>query len=263
MIAARAHSPILYIVALASACDGSTADPSAGTGGDRTIAIDGDPNGLHWDSDAGELLIADDNGNRVLAWDGDETRVVAMLPETTADSPGLGQVVRLGDGTIVVSRFGFGSAGDVATIAPDGSTAVVPGLDPERRRIGLTVADDGTIYSGWFVKVGDEQIGAVGTLDLAGTETPIVDGLGKVVGVHARGEALYVAVQNEREVIRVSRADGSVEGFAAELDAPDMLTPGPDGTIFVSSSDGSVSQIEPDGTFTRVVSGLQEVRGVA
>ena len=57
---------------------------------------------------------------------------------------GAGQLVVTTDGTIVIPRFGFGTDGDVAFIKKDGSMGTVPGLAKERRRIGLTVAEDGT-----------------------------------------------------------------------------------------------------------------------
>lgn len=252
------HATLLLLLLPLASCDAESEPPP-----EDVIAIDGDPNGLWWDDSSDELLVADDNGNRLLAWDGTATRVVADLPASTADSPGLGQLVRTSDGSIVVTRFGFGTAGDVVVVAPDGSSSVVAGLDPERRRIGLTVADDGTLYSAWFVKVGEEQVGAIGRLDLSGTETAIVDGLGKAVGVLALGDALYVTVQNENEIIRVDPTTGDVEGFVSGFEAPDLLAPGPEGSIFAGSSDGSVSKVTPDGSFARVASGLQQVRGVA
>src|SRR5262245_9733835 len=255
----RLLTPIL-LLGLAR-CGGTTEPPGDET--ENIIAIDGDPNGLWWDAGAGELLIADDNGNRILAWDGESIRVVAMLPATTEDSPGLGQLVMTSDGSIVVTRFGFGTAGDIVVVAPDGTPSVVPGLDPERRRIGLTIDEAGTLYSAWFVKVGDNQVGAVGQLDLSGQEMTVVDGLGKAVGVLALGGSLYVSVQNDSEIIRVNPSDGAVEGFVTGFDSPDLLAAGPDGTIFAGSGDGSVSQIAADGTFTKVATGMQEVRGVA
>ncbi|MCA9691285.1 MAG: hypothetical protein KC636_16900, partial [Myxococcales bacterium] len=109
----------------------------------------------------------------------------------------------------------------------------------------------------------DAQVGAVGSLSLAGSETPIIEGLGKVVGVLALGGALFISVQNEDEVLRADPSDGRVTAFAVGLEEPDLLAAGPDGSIFAGARDGSVSRIEADGSFTKVVTGLQEVRGVA
>lgn len=247
--------------------DSKTTDDSGGTGvpvdrGPTTIAVDGDPNGLWWSD--GVLSIADDDNNRVLRWtDADGLGLVGDLPEPSADGAGLGQLVALADGTIVVTRFGYGTSGDVVTLAPDGTGGVVPGLDVERRRIGLTVADDGTLYDGWFTSVDGARVGAVSVLSLDGGETDVLSDLGKPVGVLASGDTLYVSDQDAGEVLTAPLSDPGNVSVLAQVDSPDLLCAGPDGSVFTGSEEGDVRQISADGTVSTLVSGYQEVRGVA
>lgn len=230
--------------------------------GPTTIAVDGDPNGLWWSD--GVLTIADDDNNRVLRWtDADGLGLVGGLPEPSADGAGLGQLVALADGTIVVTRFGYGTSGDVVTLAPDGTGSVVPGLDVERRRIGLTVADDGTIYDGWYISVDGARVGAVSVLSLDGGETEVLPDLRKPVGVLASGDTLYVSDQDAGEILTAPRSDPSDVSVLAQVDYPDLLCAGPHGSVFTGGGEGAVRQISADGTVSTLVSGYQEVRGVA
>lgn len=230
--------------------------------GPTTIAIDGDPNGLWWDGVA--LTIADDDNNRILTWtDADGLGLLSTLPEPSPDGAGLGQPVLTSDGTVVVPRFGYGTAGDVVTLAADGSSAVVPGLDTERRRIGLAVAADGTLYDGWFISGEAGRVGEVNVLDLAGSETPFLTGLGKPVGVLVVGDTLYVSDQDAGEILATPLRDPGAVEVHAQVEDPDLLGEGPDGSLYTGSSDGSVRQVGTDGSVSTFASGYQEVRGVA
>ena len=137
---------VLCLLALSS-CDSpppTTPDPAAPLErGPKAIALDGDPNGLFWDAASQTLYIADDQNNRVLKWtDAEGVTLAAQLPPAPGNGPGLGDLVRMPDGTLVVVRFGGGTAGDVVFVRPDGTTGTVPGLKPERRRIGLSAETD-------------------------------------------------------------------------------------------------------------------------
>lgn len=262
------------LVLLFLACSGGSsdkdavaADDSGDSGatvdrGPTTISVDGDPNGLWWAD--GVLHIADDDNNRVLQWtDADGLALVGELPEASADGAGLGQLVAQADGTLVVTRFGYGTSGDVVTLAPDGTGSVVPNLDVERRRIGLTLAEDGALYDGWFVSGDAGRVGAVSRLDLSGTETDVITDLGKPVGVLASGDSLYVSDQDAGEVLIAPLADPSDLSVLATLDSPDLLCAGPDGSLYTGGGEGEVRQIGADGAVSSVASGYQEVRGVA
>lgn len=65
-----------------------------------SIPVDGDPNGLWWDEAAATLYVADAKNNRVLKWtDAAGFSTAAELPPTPPEGGGLGQVVKLADGT--------------------------------------------------------------------------------------------------------------------------------------------------------------------
>ncbi|WP_272428289.1 hypothetical protein [Polyangium jinanense] len=244
------HSTFTTLAAVAllgmlSACGGGTSPSSSGSGsgsgastgggngvvvdrGPTSISLDGDPNGLFWDADTATLFIADDNGNRILSWtDTQGLGLAAELPPAPPDSAGLGQVVKLKDGTLVVPRFGGGTAGDVVYAKPDGTNGVVPNLDPLRRRIGLTVSEDGTLYDTFFVAMNGIKLGSVAKLDLAGAETEVITGLKKPVGVLAAKGDFIVTEQETGNVLRAPIASPDQIVVIAQLVGPDLLTDGP------------------------------------
>lgn len=233
--------------------------------GPALLDIDGDANGLWWDDEESILYIADDNGNRILRWtDEDSFSLVADLPSAAKEGAGLGQLVKTADGTIVVTRFGFGTAGDVAYVTPGGEAEIVPDLDPERRRIGLTVAADGTLYDSWFVRLSTgDRVGAIGTLTLAGVEPEVVTGLTKPVGVLVVGDELVITDQDLGQVL-VAPLDSPMDyEVLAAVAGPDLVAAGPDGSLFTGSSDGSLYRIEANGDAAVFETGFQQVRGVA
>ena len=252
----------------------TTATTSAGAGGgasnvDRgptSVPVDGDPNGLFWDATTNTLLIADNDNNRVLQWtDAGGVGLLADLPGGEQDSSGLGQVVKTADGTVAVTRFGFGTTGGVALVAPDLSTSLVPNIDPTKRRIGLCVAPDGSLYDSYFETfTGTDTLGAVGKLDLSGTEVDIITSLEKPVGVIVVGENLVVDDQMTNEALTTPVASpSSTLNILAQLDEPDLLCEGPNGTIFSGGAMGDVRQIASDGTVTTFAGGFLSIRGVA
>lgn len=233
--------------------------------GPARVALDGDPNGLWWDSADRTLYIADNANNRVLAWrDGASTSVFVELPPGPPTGPGLGQLVRTSDGTIIVPRFGDGTAGDVVYASRDGTVGRISNLDVTRRRIGLTVASDGTLYDGWFIRGSSGRVGTVSTLTLAGTEVDALTGLTKPVGVLAVGAHLFVSDQDRNEVLVVDRASPttSMRRFAM-VTGPDLLCAGPAGSLFSGSTSGVVYRIASDGSVSTFDTGYQSTRGVA
>lgn len=232
--------------------------------GPTTIALDGDPNGLFWDNSEGVLYIADDNQNRVLRWtDAEGLSVAADLPPGPPDSAGLGQVVRTADGTLVVPRFGGGTAGDVVFVDKDGNGGVVPGLDPVRRRIGMAVAPDGSLYDSYFVSLNGTKFGAVAKLTLDGSEVNVLEGLDKPVGVIVVGSDLYASEQAAGRVVKAPLAAPDQVAVMAQLDTPDLLCQGPEGSLFTGGKAGDVRQIGADGKVNEFAGGFQEIRGVA
>jgi sugar lactone lactonase YvrE len=263
--------------ALLSACSrgrdagSSSSSGSAAIGSSRavdrgptTLPLDGDPNGLWWDGAADTLLIADSANNRILRWtDGGGIVKLADLPPAPQKNPGLGQLVKTPAGEVFVTRFGFGTAGDVVYVAADGSTGKVPGLDPQRRRIGLAVAADGTLYDAYFVKDGDQSRGAVARLDRAGTETDVSTGMTKAVGVLVSGADLFASDQAAGTVVKVALAVPGKATVMAQVPTPDLLCAGPDGSLFTGGTTGEIRKIGRDGKLSTFAGGFSSVRGVA
>ena len=244
-----------------SSASGGDAGPAADRG-PTSLTVDGDPNGLFWDDATDTLYIADSDNNRVLTWtDAARFASLADLPKAPQDGPGLGQLVKTADGTLVVVRFGFGTVGDVVFVEPGGTTGTVPNLDPQKRRIGLTVAPDGTLFDGYFVKSATSDYGAVARLDLKGTEIDVIQGLDKPIGVLAIGGSLYVTDQGKGTVLVSPLGMPDKDVVLAMLDEPDLLCPGPNGSIYTGGAD--IRQITADGTVTTFASGFSSVRGVA
>ena len=226
------------------------------------------PQGLWWDSATQTLYVAND-AQQIVRWNepGNGFSVVVNLPQTAATAGGLGQLVKVKDGSWLVARFGFGLAGAVLQAKSDGTLGNVGGLDVKRRRIGLTVAPDGTVYDGWFLIVSPSKtpmMGTVSRLALDGSgETDLVTGLGKPVGVLALGDQLYISDQLNGVVLKTPLASpGTTTTFAAIV-GPDELAAGPNGTIFAASNTGTVWQISTSGTPTSIKDGYKALRGVA
>ncbi|RKH68539.1 hypothetical protein [Corallococcus llansteffanensis] len=231
--------------------------------GPKTIAVDGDPNGLWWDADSATLYMADDEHNRVLKYrDGEGISLVADLPPAAA-SPGLGALARLSDGTLVVVRFGGGTAGDVVYVRPDGTSAVIPNLPRERRRIGITVTQDGQLLDGYFVRNNNVNVGSVARLTLEGTEQEVVGALVKPVGVLAVGDTLFISDQLANKVYRSPLSAPSQLVPFATLSSPDLLAVGPNNTLLTGSRDGTVLSISQSGEVSVLAGGFQQPHGIA
>ncbi len=233
--------------------------------GPKRLEIDGDSNGLWWDSASKKLFVADDNNNRILTWtDGSGFTLYADLPVIGEGGAGLGQLVLTEKGEVVVTRFGHGKSGDVAYVDANKKAHALDKLEKERRRIGLTIDKDGNLYDSWFVRLSSgERIGAVGKLTLDGTETIVIDGLKKPVAVVAMGDELFVSDQELGQVLRAPIAKPQEYTVLAKLEKPDHMTVGPNGTLFSGSADGNVYRIGLDGQVSLFKSGFLAVRGVA
>ena len=259
--------------ACGDACTGSADLAAPRPVRETSIALPFDPNGLFWDAATQALYIADDDDDQIQKWTEDGgLALVARLPPAPVAGPGLGQPVVLGDRRIVAPRFGGGTGGDVVFVRAGGSARAVTGLAPERRRLGLTVAADGTLYDSFFVKVGTGRAGSVAKLSIggsgAGTETDVLTGLNKPIGVLALGDALYVSDQDQGQILKAPLAYPAAVSVFATLPTPDLLAAGPDGSIFTGGFtgglQGGVRQVSAAGVVKTVAhKGLKQVRGVA
>jgi sugar lactone lactonase YvrE len=266
-----ARPPYLFtsVCALALfACGGAKHDAAAPENvkpeGVQCIPVDGDPNGLFWDEKSQALLVADAAGNRILKWTEAGGIVPFVALPTAEPGAGLGQIAQSADGTLLVTRFGKGSAGGVIRVSPSGSADLVPELATDRRRLGLTVSADGRIFESWFKRGAEhERTGAVSELDLGGGETDLVTGLAKPVGVLAYGDTLFISDQEQGKILQAPLAEPANTTVLASLLQPDLLAAGPDGSLFAGSRSGGVHRIEHTGAVSVALPSKQQVRGVA
>ncbi len=100
-------------------------------------------------------------------------------------------------------------------------------------------------------------------LDPAGTETDVLTGMTKPVGVLVEGADLIASDQAAGAVVKAPRAAPSKAAPLAAVAAPDLLCQGPDGSLFTGGTAGEVRQITRDGKVRTVAGGFAAVRGVA
>lgn len=242
------------------------------------IDVQAEPNGLYYRADQGALYIADDDRNRVLVRADDGTiSVFAEIPNPSGDpgADGLGDLDLAADGSLFVPRFGFGvpGLGAIFRVSPDGVPSQVAGVDAEWRRVGLDHDDArGLLYVATYSRDADDvYTGWIAAVDpVAGTETTIVEGLSKPVGIAVIGDALFVADQAQRKLFRVDLAATSpaLALVTDELESLDLMEATPDGDLLVLSYDsatstGRVYRVAPEGTFSTVAEGAWEPRGIA
>jgi sugar lactone lactonase YvrE len=218
----------------------------------------GAPEAVVWDDAKSTLYILDNTGNRVWTWT-DATGLSAApyavlpLPANAVDAgtlpanATLGQAALLEDGTLVVNRFGAPGGlpgyGDITYVHADGGTGTVPNLDATRRRLGLAVAPDKTLYSSYFASTSDGGItGSITTVDLAAGESVVADGFGKIVGLAIANGRMYVSDQSAGKVFDapLTSDGGGIPAHAADWHSlatfvkPDQICVGPDGASLFS-----------------------------
>lgn len=255
----------------------SEADGAAPDGAVVTLPFDpagnGSPDAIYWDDTRQVLYIVDDYNNQVWTYtDANGFQKYATVPDNpTLDDAGetkLNGVTELGDGTLVVTRFGYGIGGALYTVSPDGGTTTVPNVPPARKRIAVTFdPSSGIVYSDSFSGGGDAAIsGEVETVNLAAGTTVLATGFGKTVGLLVQGAAILVSDQTNGVIVSVpldpaqiadggaGLTDGAAFTVYANVVAPDQLSSGPGGSIYTDEFrppvDGGalqVRQIWPDG----------------
>jgi hypothetical protein len=274
---------LVSCLAAAAGCDDDSATPSfdlaGGAAGDMAVPdmaarrtadvlVTFQPEGLHWDSATQTLYIATD-AQQIVRWNeqNDTFAVVANLPQIDPKFGGLGALVKAKDGSWLTTRFGFGSSGAVLEARSDGSVTTIGGLDPKRRRIGLAVASDGTVFDGWYTAMGaggGPMNGTVSKVALDGSgETDVVAGLGKPVGLVVVGDQLYISDQQNNAIVTTPLASPGTTTPFASVDGADALAAGPDGSILAASSVGTIWQVSSTGTVTSLEDGYKALRGIA
>jgi hypothetical protein len=227
------------------------------------LTLPGDANGLTWDRSERAMYFADDGKASLMRWSQrDGFSVVAPLP-APGSKVSFGGLVRLPDGSFVITSFGFGTDGAILVVDPQHHATEVPNLDKTRRRVGIARAPNGTLYVAYFTITGPhEHKGGLAKLDLTGGETDVaVPNLVKPVGVAATAGGVFIADQDTHTIYALR--SGAVTPFATGLQSADLLTVLPDGSLVTGGTTGVVSRIGIDGRITIVSQGYDQVRGIA
>ena len=275
----RTTCTALALLTLA-ACGGGSSSQTIDRG-PTTIEIQAKLNGLYWDADAARLYLTDDDAsvNAIKTWDGEKGFSVAHpLPAMAADQrTTLGQVTRATNGTLYVTRFGFGSYGTVVVAPRTGQTYNLAGLAGDRRRIAMTATTDGKLLTGWFRGGGSGPSGVISELTLgAGTtasEQDLITGLSKPAGLAITGDQVFITDQGSGKVLAYSLAavrktpatvaDGRLIAQFTPADSLDLMTADADGALYFGDGSGTLYAVAPNGTVKTLASGWPSIRGVA
>lgn len=265
---------IIFLCWQLIACDSNDDSTSQAS---QIVALSGQPNGAWWDVLNQILYISDETNNSLIRWTESGFLSNVSLPAIAANLGGLGQVVSLEDGQVLVTRFGYGSAGTVLHVNAQGKSYATQGLDPVQRRIGITVDEQGQLFDCGFIRNADgSRTSIVNRLSLiansstlAAQETEVIRGTGKIVGCVANAGVLYLTDQDNNQVLFgiISELTRSVSlnslKVLANVKQPDLLTVAHDGSLFMGGYNGTVYRVRLNGEVIEFAKGFRQVRGVA
>ncbi len=243
----------------------------------KSVAVDARPNGIALRAADGTIFITDDKTSAVLSSShGNSFVPFASIPAVAEQSVSLSQIAFADSGSLLVERFGFGSASAIFDIHGSGPAVSISGLAPARRRLGLAVIGDGKVLSSWFIKAGKAPpSGGVSLVTYdpsshVAVERDLLAGLGKPVGITVKGDTLFVADQEQNVIVKASlgallSASGPATSAAtvAHVDGPDLLAIDDSGALYTKCNPTGLCRIAPDGTVTIVANDFQDARGVA
>ncbi len=254
-----------------SACGGGS--DTVADRGPTTLPVSAALNGLFWDKGDTRLFLTDEAANAIRVWDGAKAFPQhAALPPAPASGGSLGQLTRTADGTLYVTRFGFGTDGAVVAVPKTGAAFNLGGTDSLRRRIGITTAPDGALLNGWFIKGGSGTVSQLTVTGQQAVEKDLITGLGKPVGLAAVNDTIYVSDQNTGNVLAFSLStarakaatlgDGKVVATFTTLDGIDLMTAAADGTLFFGGTGGKLFKVSPTGAVSTLATGWPKIKGV-
>lgn len=238
------------------------------------ILVRADPNGLAFEPATDCLFVADDRGRAIIRVSGERQARHAEIPSGGIVARNhLGGLALAPDGTLYAARLGYGRAGAVLRVTPDGAVSELPGLDPLRYRIGVALDPERrALYVTEFLRSRCRPFaGTVVRVELdSGRVTTVCDGFLKPVGIAVVGGALVVADKSLGSVALIrlvgDRALRTV--IATGVPRPDAITAaGPD-SVFVACNDeesatGMIFEVWLDGRIRFVARGPWEPRGLA
>jgi DNA-binding beta-propeller fold protein YncE len=255
----------------------------AGCGGDeitvtpQKAAVSASPNGIAVRAADGDVFITDDQTNSVLSSpDGRTFAHYASVPAMAGQSNSLSQLSFADASTLMIERFGFGTASAVFSITGVDAIAALSGPDPARRRLGLISIGSNRLLSTWFVKIGSNPLqGGLSliTYDPAAhtaVERDLLSGLGKPVGIAVSGDAVYVSDQANNDIVKASLSallGGSQavtpSGAFVRITSPDLMAVDAGGKLYTKCNTTGLCRIAPDGTISVLANDFQDARGVA
>ncbi|CAN5913638.1 hypothetical protein BH11MYX2_BH11MYX2_12870 [soil metagenome] len=273
----------LSVLALLAACGGDKVAPMQNTlaGGKPTEPIltadyplAGGANGLLWDAATKTLYLTDDKAHSLLSFDDAHACCTARrtLPDALVPEKGvsLGDMIKLDDGTILATSFGFDGDGTIYSIPSAGAPTKIA-VAGDKMRIGIARTNDGRYYEGYFSSA-KPHVGNVAQFDPAsGKEVDLVKDskLHKLVGLVAMHDALFVAQQDKQDltanaIFKITLPTGEVTQVAAGLPSADALILLPNGDLLTSGVAG-ISRITQSGGVTPVNLGgtFGEIYGLA
>jgi len=239
------------------------------------ILVRADPSGVAYDRRSGALYVADGYSGAILRIDGQHQRRI-----TTIDAGGALGIDRIGGlaitpfGTLFVTRLGYGTAGTIFRIEPDGQPEALQMLPRELWRGGVTYDPaDHVLYATQFrtSKHGAHD-GELVVIDLAsGEPSLILDGFARPLGIAKLGQTLVVADARQRAVFRVDLVAGRAVRrlqLVGDIGRPDSVCAcGPDSVLVTAFDEetqrGSVRRLWLDGRTRGIASGPWEPRGVS
>jgi hypothetical protein len=218
--------------------------------GPAQFALASSVGGLWWDSPTQTLYLSTATDQIATFSEDGMTHVTVTVPSSLSPAPGgLGQLVRLSDGTVAVTEEGAGLNGAIFLVRTDGSVDSVRLLDPTRRRVGLTIAENGQLYDTWTVENPGGTIGASGVsrVDPAYGETDVVSSnLGRPVGVAGANGRLYITDQVLDKVWYTPLAMPGTLTVLASPTHPGLMALGRNAGLFVAGP-SQVYEIDASG----------------
>jgi DNA-binding beta-propeller fold protein YncE len=243
----------------------------------QRVSLDARANDIAIRPADGTIFITDDKTNSVLSSaDGKTFKPFAAIPVVTDQGNALSQVSIADGASLLVGRFGFGTASAVFEVEANGSVSPLSGTDPMRRRLGLVALGAGKILSTWFVKNGNSP--ATGGLSLitydtsthAASEHNLLTGLAKPVGIAVQGDTVFISDQADNMILKTTLSGlinhaqpGGLNTAVIKINGPDLLSIDSNGALYTKCNSTAVCRISPDESVAVIANDFEDARGVA
>ncbi len=233
------------------------------------VALTGTVNGLAWDDASSTLFLTNDSSDKLQKYtDAAGIQDVATLPAAaSAMGISLGDVVKRSDGSFLVASLGFNTEGAVFRV-PSGSAtgAALTGLDVTRKRAGIAQDSTGKLFTSYTTGA-NTPVGGVALLTVtgtAGTEVPLVTtgvALKHLTGLVANTDALYIADQSQKKILKIAQPGVAVTSLATVTSA-DLLTQLPNGDLLTGGGT-TIERVTKTGVVTTLPGTFTNVAGLA